>query len=141
MHSSLLCHAVRLLPGEDLIGALKSFCHKEQIHAGCIISCVGSLHPATLRLSNHTSGTVYDTPQEILSLSGTVSTNGCHLHMGISDGHGHVYGGHVLPGCTIYTTAEVIIGALPELTFQRMPCELSGYNELNIATNSNKKDK
>lgn len=132
MHSPLHCHAVRLFPGEDLVDALKALCHKEHIHAGCIISCVGSLHPATLRLSGHTSGTVYDTPQEIISLSGTVSTNGFHLHMSISGGDGHVYGGHVLPGCTLYTTAEVIIGVLPELTFQRIPCELSGYNELDI---------
>ncbi|WP_228550716.1 PPC domain-containing DNA-binding protein [Endozoicomonas sp. OPT23] len=124
------CYVFRLLPGTDLLQSLKDFLIKEDITAGCILSCAGSLKPSVLRLSDHRKGTRYDFPAEIVSLSGTVSTEGCHLHMSVADEEGRVIGGHVLPGSMVYTTAEIIIGELPKLNFTRQPCSLSGYNEL-----------
>ncbi len=133
MKSSLECHIFRLLPKTDLLESLKTFLIHENISAGCILSCAGSLNPAVLRLSDHDYGTYYDRPVEIVSLSGTVSTEGCHLHMSIADEEGNVMGGHVLSGSKIYTTAEIVIGQLPELKFTRQPCLISGYSELIIS--------
>ena len=49
----------------------------------------------------------------------------------ISDGEGRCFGGHLMPeGSAIYTTAEIVVLALPELAFTRLPCPLSGYDEL-----------
>ena len=115
-------YALRLKPGQDLIKLIKEYLIQENIEAGCILSCAGSLKPATLRLSDHTTGTVYSEALEIVSLSGTLSIHGHHLHMAISDGNGHVFGGHVLPGCTVYTTAEIIIGELDNYVFRREDC-------------------
>ena len=67
-----------------------------------------------------------------MALSGTVSTHGCHLHLAISDGKGDMKGGHLLEGCTVYTTAEIIIGATTELTFTREIDETTGWKELQI---------
>ena len=41
-------------------------------------------------------------------------------------------GGHMMPGCTVRTTLEIIIGELTALTFSRQPCHVSGYEELVI---------
>jgi uncharacterized protein len=34
---------------------------------------------------------------------------------------------HMMPGCLIYTTAEIIIGILPHLSFRREPDAQTGY--------------
>jgi hypothetical protein len=65
-------------------------------------------------------------------MTGTVSIHGSHLHMAISDGDGQTTGGHLVPGCAIYTTAEIVLAAFPELVYQREPCDQSGYDELVI---------
>jgi len=41
--------ALRLLPGQDLKQELQAFSH--QLRAGCILTAVGSLQQATLRLA------------------------------------------------------------------------------------------
>ncbi len=46
---------------------------------------------------------------EILSLTGTVSENGSHIHITGADSAGKTIGGHLLQGCIINTNAEVII--------------------------------
>ena len=70
---------------------------------------------------------------EILTLAGTLGPDGPHLHMSISDEQGRVTGGHVAPGCTIRTTAEVLVALLPDHAFGRAPDAVTGYAELTIA--------
>ncbi len=67
---------------------------------------------------------------EIVSLIGTLSDKKCHLHISLSDGDGKVIGGHLKKGCTIYTTAEIVIGELPGLEFTREPDKSTGFVEL-----------
>lgn len=67
---------------------------------------------------------------EILSLSGSVASNGSHLHMSLSTATGQVLGGHVAPGCIVRTTAEVLLALLPEWEFAREPDAATGYEEL-----------
>ena len=62
------------------------------------------------RSANHGDGTAVAGPLEIVSLVGTLSADGCHLHASVSNGEGRTSGGHLLEGCPIYTTAEVVIG-------------------------------
>jgi len=50
----------------------------------------------------------------------------------VADEHGAMTGGHVMPGCTVRTTLEVVIGELTTLAFSRQPCPVSGYDELVI---------
>ncbi|MFB9296714.1 PPC domain-containing DNA-binding protein [Persicitalea jodogahamensis] len=125
-------HTIRLLPGQDLKRELENYVQKNQIEAGFILTCVGSLTQASLRLADQEVGKSYEGHFEIVSLVGTLSTNGSHLHASISDSFGQTTGGHLLEGCTVYTTAEIVIGALPDTVYRREPEPASGYNELNV---------
>ena len=42
-----------------------------------------------------------------MSLVGTISTSGCHLHISLADSEGHMIGGHLVDNDIIFTTAEV----------------------------------
>lgn len=45
-------HALRLRPGDDLRSALLAYVAQHGIEAGAVLTCVGSLTVATLRLAN-----------------------------------------------------------------------------------------
>lgn len=123
-------YTFRLKPGQDLLEQIDAFCRSENIQAGCVLSAVGSLTRAVLRLANRSEHTTYDGHFEIVAMTGTVSIHGSHLHMAVSDGDGHTTGGHLVPGCRVYTTAEIVLAAFPEVIYRREPCEQSGYDEL-----------
>jgi uncharacterized protein len=125
-------HAVRLMPGEDLKKSIQQFVTANNIQAGWITSSVGSLTVACIRFANATEGKVLRGPFEIISLNGTVSANGSHLHIAISDAEGRMLGGHLLDGCIIYTTAEIVIGSTDKYRFERKPDGSTGYAELQI---------
>lgn len=125
-------YALRLLPGQDLKQEIALFAQKAGIRAGFLITCVGSLDQAILRLANQKEATVLHGPFEIVALSGTLAINGLHLHIAISDSIGRTYGGHVLEGCLIYTTAEIVLGSAENLQFSREPDPATGYQELVI---------
>ncbi len=125
-------HSFRLRPGQDLKKELQFYCQNNHIHAGCILSSVGSLTKAHMRLANADETFELMGPFEIISLNGTVSTSGSHIHISISDTDGRVWGGHLMDGCQIYTTAEIIILELTELRFQREMDGHTGYKELKI---------
>lgn len=124
--------ALRLKPGEDLKISLVSFAKEQQIKAGYIITCVGSLQIAVLRLAGKSEYNTYTEKFEILSLTGTLSSAGVHLHIAIADENGKTIGGHLVDGNIIYTTAEIIIGEALNLQFERMHDEQTGYLELHI---------
>jgi predicted DNA-binding protein with PD1-like motif len=56
-----------------------------------------------------------------------------HLHIALSDETGKAIGGHLLDGNLVYTTAEVVLGVLPNLKFTKELCEKSGWEELVIS--------
>ena len=128
--SPLRTYALRLRPGDDLRQQLTAFVQAHHILAGTMLTCVGSLTVTTLRLANQEKPTVYRGHFEIVSLVGTLSTNGSHLHLAVSDSTGRTIGGHLLDGCRVYTTAEIVLGELPSLEFQRETDPTFGYQEL-----------
>jgi uncharacterized protein len=69
---------LRLQPGADLRRALEAWMGEQEEQAGCVISAVGSLSPAQLRLAGATDAKVINGELEILSLSGTLSPDGAH---------------------------------------------------------------
>ena len=71
---------------------------------------------------------------EIVSLTSTVSRHGCHLHMALADHQGNVVGGHVLEGCEVFTTAEIVIGECVNHVFSREHDEETGFDELVVTT-------
>src|SRR4051812_38053687 len=91
---SLDIYAIRLLPGQDLKREIMQLALSQQIKAGCILTCVGSLQAANLRFANQPEGTALSGKFEIVSLVGTFSDETAHLHLSISDSTGATIGGH-----------------------------------------------
>lgn len=127
----MLSHTFRLKPGQDLLDEIERFVSEKGIEAGCILCSVGSLTHATLRLANREYLNHYEGHFEIVSLTGTVSSHGSHLHISISDGEGRTTGGHLVSGCRVYTTAEIVLAVFDDLVYEREVLEDdSGYEEL-----------
>ena len=125
-------HAFRLKPGQDLRKEIEAFVTKEKINAGYIITCVGSLTQTNIRYANQPNGTQMNGHFEIVSLTGTVSINGSHLHISVSDSTGLTIGGHLLSNNLIYTTAEIVIGESPNLIFTREKDGSTPWEELQV---------
>jgi predicted DNA-binding protein with PD1-like motif len=127
-----MIHAFRLLPGNDLKKEIQSFATKNKIEAGWIACCVGSLIKYNLRFANQKSGISNSGYFEIVCLTGTVSNNGCHLHINISNETGTTIGGHLLEDNIINTTAEIIIQEATDLVFTRENDGTTQWEELQI---------
>lgn len=134
--SSVTSFCFRLRPGQDLKKELIYYCQLHHLHAACVVSAVGSLNKAHLRLSNGKDVVEFQGPFEIVSLSGTVNSTAAHLHISISDFEGKVVGGHLMDGSEIYTTAEIMLLENRDLTFQRENDGHTGYKELLIQKRS-----
>jgi predicted DNA-binding protein with PD1-like motif len=129
-------HALRLTPGTDLKEALQRFAEAHALGAGCILAGVGSLSQARLRMPGaHGDEEIFRTyvePMEIVSLSGTLSLDGLHVHVSLARRDGACIGGHLVPGCIVNTTAELVIGELPDVVFRRAVDPATGYAELRV---------
>jgi len=130
--SSARYYAVRLKPGDDLLVELRRFVEAAGLRAATIVTCVGSLTKATLRFAHTGVWTEHSGFFEIVSLVGTIDAKSEHVHIAISDSKGKTLGAHLVPGSSVFTTAEVVLAELPELEFSREPCAQSGYPELII---------
>lgn len=129
----LAMHALRLKPGDDLLLAIQRFVDDHGIEAGWVAACAGSLTDWTLRFADRPDGASATGRFEIVALSGTVSKHGSHLHLAVSDGEGRTTGGHLLAGCRVYTTAEVVLGEARDLVFTRAVDGTTPWRELQIA--------
>ena len=123
-------YTFRLESGRDLFGSIEAFIKEKHVQAGCILSGVGSLTQATFRLANRDTYSEFSGYFEIVSLMGTLSIHGSHLHISVADGDGKTIGGHLGSGCTVYTTAEIIIAVFDDVIYKREFAEDSGYEEL-----------
>lgn len=132
-YSQMKIHALRLTPGQDLRRELEAFTRKEHLQAGFIITCVGSLQQAVIRPANQPDALTRVEKFEIVSLTGTLSPDGPHLHIALSDSLGNTFGGHLLEGNLIYTTAEIVIGEAENLRFTRETDPVTTYKELKIS--------
>ena len=125
--------ALRLHPGEDLREALEQWLIRESCTAAAVVTCVGSLQQARLRLADGSTALTFAGPFEIVSLVGTLSPDGVHLHIALAATDGAMRGGHLLVGNTIHTTAEIVLAVLPGLRFRRNEDPVTGYRELTIS--------
>ena len=130
--STVQVHAIRLKPNEDLRKAIETYAKDNDIAAGWLVTCAGSLTNYNIRFANEEKGSTGSGHFEIVSLTGTVSKNGCHLHISISDSTGRTIGGHLLMGCSIYTTAEIVMQSAPQLIFKREKDGSTPWEELQI---------
>ena len=122
----------RLLPGQDLRYELETLTRDQDWRAACVIAAVGSLSRATIRFAGRDDPAVLEGPLEITALSGTLSPDGCHLHLSVADGEGETRGGHLLEGSVVHTTVEVVVAVLEHWSFSRELDPDTGYRELMV---------
>ena len=105
----------RLVEDEDLLEAVAKRVEKADIKAG-LLFIIGSLKRAQLGFFN---GEKYvpiklNEPLEIVSAIGNVSLDEkdravIHVHLVVSNKQGEAFGGHLLSGCVVSFTAELVI--------------------------------
>ena len=126
-------HAFRLIYGMDLRQGIEEYCQANNVSAAAIVTVVGCVYRARMRLADGETIREYDDRYEIVSLTGTVSPDGSHLHISLADEEGKVIGGHMCYGCLINTAAEVVLVSLDEeYQFSREFDDSTGYDELVI---------
>jgi predicted DNA-binding protein with PD1-like motif len=69
---------------------------------------------------------------EIVALTGTLAPAGVHLHLAVADSTGQTLGGHLIEGCVVRTTAELVVAADGSVVFDREPDPATGFDELVI---------
>lgn len=126
--------AKRLIAHTDLKAALQNLVVEHKVRAGVLLSIVGSLSACKLRPAGGDATLVIDGPLEIVSGTGTFAIDGTmHVHISVADATGKVRGGHLLSGCLVFTTAEIVIGDLgTEHVFRRLPDEGTGHLEFAV---------
>ncbi|MEO0456800.1 MAG: PPC domain-containing DNA-binding protein [Cyanobacteria bacterium P01_A01_bin.114] len=124
--------SLRLAPGSDIYQELRNLTKQEKLGAGIVLSAVGSLSKTRLRFADQETPTDLGGKHEILSLTGTLGEDGLHLHMAVANAQGECRGGHVVEGCRVYTTLELVIAIIPEARFDRVVDPATGYRELVI---------
>lgn len=127
-----ISYAFRLLPGADLRLSIENFVKEHKILAGWIVGCVGSLTEYSIRFAHQPVESTGSGYFEIVGLTGTVSVNGVHLHVSISDSTGKTIGGHLVKGCKVYTTAEIVLLASGKYIFTRENDGSTSWEELQI---------
>lgn len=123
-------YAFRLKSGRDLRFEINKFVKSKDIKAGVILTCVGNLSKAILRMPGGKIIRKYVGSFEIVSLVGTVESGDEHLHILLSDEKGKVFGGHLKYGSIIGVTAEIVIGEIENMQFLRRLDKKTGYHEL-----------
>ena len=106
---------------------------ERNILAGVVLTCVGNLNKAVLRMANAKVVKTWEGSFEIVSLVGTLEAGNSHLHICLADEEGTTFGGHLKNGSLIGVTAEVVIGEIENMEFRREFDERTGYNELIVA--------
>jgi len=125
-------HAFRLTRGKDLKKEIITYCQKENIKAGVIISAVGCISHLHIRLAEAKNYIDKEECYEIVSITGTVSSTDVHIHISASDNLGKTVGGHLKDGTIVDTTCEIVIYELTDHVFDRELDKETGYDELLI---------
>ncbi len=133
-NGEMILHSVRLHRGDDLLLSIKELAQEKHIRAGVVLSAVGCVLHARLRDASGVNIRDIEEHCEIVSLNGTVSENRCHLHLALSKVDLSTIGGHMVEGCIINTTCELVIGELPDQQIDVEFDEETGYKELVFKT-------
>ena len=124
---------LRIPAHADLREVLAALPAQNGVNAAFVLQGIGSLSVARLRFAGAPDFTELRGDLEILTLGGSLSPDGPHLHIAVSDASGRVTGGHMGPGCVVRTTAEVLVALLPGHRFSRGHDPATGFKELFVA--------
>jgi predicted DNA-binding protein with PD1-like motif len=116
----------RLSENEDLLNAIKEKAEQNGIQSGFFF-LIGTVKRAVMgyyKEGNYKQIKVAG-PLEIVSCKGNVSLREdgelvAHAHISVADEEGRMFGGHLLPGCPIDATGELVLIETPEAKMKRV---------------------
>ena len=104
---------LHLAAGSDIRLSLEELA-AELNASGFVLGVVGNLSQAAFQCPGQAGPTILEGDLEIITLQGTVSPQGVHLHLSFSDGSCQVWGGHLEPGTLVQKGADLLVGLLEE---------------------------
>ena len=122
--------ARRLERGDDLMLSIKQIAKENHLQAAVVLSGVGCVSEARLRDASGVNIQEVKEHLEIVSITGTVSEQRTHLHVSFAKEDLSVIGGHLVEGCIINTTCELILMELENLKYGVTFDEETGYKEI-----------
>ena len=135
--------AFRLKPGMDVLEGITEVCKQHGIKNGIIMSALGSWRQAAFYnpVTTQSGKPGYGEPiilrgngfLELVSLSGMICHDDegnilPHIHLTISDERGNAYGGHLIKGCEVLLTTDVVIVILDGIVMGRRFDEEAGVH-------------
>lgn len=128
MSNRIICK--RLKRGSDLLVEIKKIAIEEDLKAAVVLSSVGCVSKLKVRDAGGVNFREVNENCEILSLNGTVSAKRTHLHVAFSKEDLSAIGGHLVEGCIINTTCELVIQELSGYEYDVEFDKETGYDEL-----------
>lgn len=125
----------RLERGADLKNSIVKFCLDNNISSGSIVSAVGCVSEVRIRKADGVNEYFEIKDYEVVSLSGTLSEDGPHIHIALSDVNLTTIGGHLLSGTIVNTTMEIVLLKFNKYTLTRKFDDNTGYKELEVRIN------
>ena len=104
---------LKLAPGSDLRLSLEELAQRDGI-SGFVLGVVGNLTKVSFQCPGQAEPTVLEGDLEVITLNGTFSPEGVHLHLSLSDGACQVWGGHLEPGTIVQKGVDLLIGVLEQ---------------------------
>ena len=104
---------LKLAPGSDLRLSIQELAQRDGI-SGFVLGVVGNLTKASFQCPGQAEPTVLEGDLEVITLNGTFSPEGVHLHLSLSDGACQVWGGHLEPGTIVQKGVDLLIGVLEQ---------------------------
>ncbi len=114
----------RLFEDEDLLEAITETAERSRIKAGFFL-LIGTLKKAKMGFFHQGRYQPIEMaePLEIVSCTGNITLKEgevhVHAHIAVSNRKGKVLGGHVLPGCIIAATGELVLVEAVDVELQR----------------------
>ena len=104
---------LKLAPGSDLRLSLEELAQRDGV-SGFVLGVVGNLTKASFQCPGQAEPTVLEGDLEVITLNGTFSPEGVHLHLSLSDGACQVWGGHLEHGTIVQKGVDLLIGVLEQ---------------------------
>ena len=102
---------LHLEAGRDVRRSLEQLAQRQGV-GGFVLSVVGNLSQAAFACPGKPRPTLLQGELEIITLQGTISPTGVHLHLSFSDGDCQVWGGHLEHGTLVLRGADLLVGLL-----------------------------
>ncbi|MFM7313949.1 MAG: PCC domain-containing protein [Cyanobium sp.] len=120
--------ALHLEAGSDVRESLETLAG-EQGAPGYVLSVVGNLSAAVFQCPGRSAPTRLRGELEIITLTGTLSPEGVHLHLSFSDGDCRVWGGHLESGTVVLRGADLLLGFLDPVPASALSGSVSAVAE------------